>query len=378
LVGWAQVAVLGLTTSSTNAAVAFGGRVLKNRFVWIAVIFTIVVFGLLLWTLKISRTSRTSLKIMTYSSFMSSWGPGPSIAKLFEAQGHLHIDYIDASDAGLILQKLKLQKADLVVGLNQLNFSEALRTLKWRRYEGPKDGSRGGPTAQTDRTGLVQYDWAPLTFIYRKGEIEPPHSLNDLLDSRFRGKITLPDPRTSGPGLQFLLWVLGEMGEEKGFDFLAQLKPNIFAVAPSWSMSYGLFQKKQAALTFSYATSPFYHWQEEKDFSYQAAELKEKEPEQIEYAGVLDDCDRCQEAADFVAFLRTPEVQRILVLKNYMLPVLSSVRSAPPLDLLNSLPMQPVSLIWQDGRFTDSIGLQQEALLQKRTKLFERWQNLGL
>ena len=341
------------------------GRQLLSRLLGMALSLLLLSLGLW-WTagrpkvpVDASTAAAGSLKVMTYSSFMNAWGPGPEIAKRYREKTGVQIEFQDAGDAGLILEKLKLFPVDVVIGLDQFSLDLARKKAEWRSIERKTD-ERGFPWNEPE---FVAYDWAPITFVYRKGEIEPPKNLRDLLDPRFAGTIALEDPRTSGPGLQFLMWVLGEMGEEKGFEFLAQLKPNIHSVSPSWSTAYGAFKDKRAKLVLSYMTSPIYHLIEEKSDIYAAAVLEDGHQPQIEFAGVPVSCRNCTEADKFVRFVLEPETQKQIMTKNYMLPVESATTAGTPFaDLPPFSTRQRLS----------------KDLLARRPELFEAWRKLGL
>lgn len=289
--------------------------------------------------------SHATLRVLTYSSFMSAWGPGPELARKFREQTGVNVEFQDAGDAGLILQKLRLFPVDLVLGLDQFSLGEAHSKFEWRG-------------------DFVSIDQAPLAFVYRSGEIEPPLSLRDLLSPRFAGQIAIEDPRTSTPGLLFFLWVLDSMGEENGFKFFSDLRANIHSVSPSWSTAYGAFTKKQAHLVLSYLTSPIYHAVEEKNPSYRAAIFSDGQPLQVEYAGVPSSCSRCVDAESFIHFLRELPQQSLIMKKNYMLPAVPAAALGTPFA---SLPeVRPLEL------------KSASALLTRRAELFERWRKLGL
>jgi thiamine transport system substrate-binding protein len=299
------------------------------------------------------------LRIVSYSAFVSTWGPGPEIARRFEKETGIKVEFNDAGDAGVILKKLELFPADLALGFDQLTLGAARSARPWRDLS--KVIPRGMKWAGSD---FIPFDWAPMAFIYRRGEIEPPTSLDDLLSPRFKGAIALEDPRTSTPGLQFLFWVLDEKGVDKGFEYLKNLKPNIQSVADNWSATYGLFTKKQAKLAFSYLTSPVYHWVQESDETYQAAVFAGGHPVQVEYVGVPQSCVNCDAAERFALYLLKPEIQKVIMEKNYMFPVVSEVTSRTPFAKVPAAPTRD----WKS--LTE--------LLQNREQLFERWRDLGL
>lgn len=317
----------------------------------------VLAIGYLLNDLR-KEISRPTVRVLSYSGFVNSWGPGPEIAmKFFEATG-MNVELHDGGDAGLLLKKLDLFPADVVIGFDQANLPEAEATRAWRDIN--PGNALGAPWS---KGRFVAFDWSPMAFIYRQGEVEPPRSLGDLTDERFRGSIVLQDPRTSTPGLQFLLWVLDEMGMDEGFEFLKRLKPNIHSVSSGWSTAYGIFKKGQAKLAFSYLTSPTYHWLEEKDRRYQAATFSSGHPVQIEFVAVPESCENCEGAEGFARFLLKPEIQEFIMNRNFMFPVVESAKAGEFLKLPSVRTLDP--------------DLQIE-LMRKKNEIFARWRDLGI
>lgn len=303
-----------------------------------------------------ASNDRETLKVLAYSSFVNSWGPGPEIAKRFEEKTSVRVELRDAEDAGLLLKKLELFPSDVVVGFDQLSLPEAAKARPWKPI--PLENVRFA------KETFVPFDWGPLAIIYRDNEIQPPSSLDDLLDPRFNSTLAIQDPRTSSPGLQFLFWVLDQKGVDAGFEFLMQMKSAVHTLGGSWSTTYGVFQDGQAKLALSYLTSPIYHWTQEKDRRYRAAVFAEGHPVQVEYAAVPESCAQCDHAIAFARFLLEPEIQRILMTKNFMLPIVDEVRNDTEFAEIPAVKVLEMKSL--------------ESLLQERTALLERWRELGL
>ena len=174
---------------------------------------------------------------------------------------------------------------------------------------------------------FIPYNWSPMAFIYKKTFFESDQwkkmGLSALLLPEFENSIALQDPRTSSPGLQLLFWSYLR-NESKPLSFLKSLKKNTKVIAPSWSTSYGLFQKGQAKAAFSYLSSLAYHWGEKQDRSYQAIIDPQGHPAQVEFVGIPKTCRHCELAKSFVNFLLTPKAQDYLMKKNFMFPALAS------------------------------------------------------
>lgn len=301
--------------------------------------------------------TNSSIKVLAYSSFLASWGPGPELAALFKKETGVEVVYQDADDAGLLLTKLELFPSDVVLGLDWITAFEARAKVKWVKHG-------IGQSAQFEDPEFVAFDWAPLTFIFREGEIDPPRSLDDLLDSRFKGKISLQDPRTSAPGLQFLFWLVSVKGEEGAFEFLKLLRPNIRAISPSWSTAYGLFQKGEAQLAFSYLTSPVYHWENDKDLRYQPALLENDHIYQVEMGGIPASSSNVPAAIKFLQFLRSPQAQKIIMKKNVMFPIDPVTKDGTDFAKLPETKLIELKKI--------------EPHVEKKKELIQRWKDLKL
>ena len=88
--------------------------------------------------------SKPILTVYTYNSFTSEWGPGPTLAKDFEAQCGCDLNWVSLEDGAALLARLKLEgkstKADVVLGLDT-NLTAAF--LFARAAEKPLRASRG-------------------------------------------------------------------------------------------------------------------------------------------------------------------------------------------------------------------------------------------
>jgi thiamine transport system substrate-binding protein len=259
-----------------------------------------------------SDTHVSHLRILAYTSFVAAWGPGPKLAQLFEKQTGTKVTLLQADDANMLLAKMDAFPVDLVIGFDQETTALARASRAWRDHD----------VQQGDDSKFLAYDWAPIGFVYREGEIAPPRGFEDLLHPRFVKTITLQDPRSSSPGYLFLHWLVSEMGEEQAFAFLAKLRPNIQTASGSWSQTYGIFSRGLAKLALSYASSPLYHLMSEKNDRYRFAKFEGvSHPIQIEYAAVPESCRSCGEALRFMDFLVSLEAQKAIMTGNWMFPV---------------------------------------------------------
>ncbi len=294
---------------------------------------TIVFVGLFLLNLNRQQNvvldEKPILRVYTYNSFTSKWGPGPVLKEMFEKQCNCRIEFAEGSNAGILLQKLKIEGeslgADLVIGLDQLDLQKASEGLTWQRLNFGQLNWEDQIKPALSNNYFVPYDWGALTFMGQNGGLAPAR-LQDLLSADYKGRVLISDPRTSSPGFQFLYWVIKSKGEEAGFQFLKELFLQANLSVPSWSAAIGLFNKNPGQLVFTYVTSPLYYQIEEKKLDYLAFEMEEALPLQVEFLAIPEFCRRCELAEKFVNLILSPEGQKVLMEKNYMMPVLKGIK----------------------------------------------------
>lgn len=310
-----------------------------KKFYLFFVVFLSVGLCFLLWFfLSPSLSSKKVLRVMTYSSFVSVFGPGSQIKEEFEKVCDCRVKWIKIPDSTLFVQRLSLRedgfKTDVVMGFDQLSLKMA-KTLKWKEVQMSK-GTFFSPAKEFLSKNFVPYDWSPMSFLARKKMDKI--SLNNLLEEKYKNNISLPSPRTSTVGFQFYYWIW-LVFKEKTEMFLKIFKNQLYGLSPSWSTSYALFQRGHVDLSFSFLSSLLYHQeQNQKDFYFVLFE--EGHPFQVELAGVSNFCTQCGLAQSFIYFLLTPDIQDLLRRKNYMFPVVVLpdtrfvMESLPKLDLI--------------------------------------------
>ncbi len=277
------------------------------------------------------KDGRPVLKVFASSSFISQWGPGPWLKESFEKNCDCTVQFHDGADSTILLQRLKTEGrtggADVVLGFDQFDIELANEGLEWKKIKTDDINFEEEIIPTLSRSNLIPYDWSLLSFVVRKSDFKVlPKNLDDLMVTEMKGQIAMEDPRTSSPGLQFLLWLIQNRGEEKAFQFLKQFNQQIHSYTPSWSTAYGLFQKAQVKTTFSYVTSPVYHVVEDKSTDVVAIEMPEGHPIQYEFAGIPSTCTNCELAEKFMGLLLSQDGQRIIMEKNYMFPVVQGVK----------------------------------------------------
>lgn len=270
----------------------------------------------------------TVLTVYAYDSFVSEWGPGPVVVPVFEEQTGIKVNLVSAGSGGELLSKVEFEKhnpqADVVVGISNELLHEVIASDLFTPYRSPAlehvpEFLRFDPTCT-----LVPFDYGNYAFVYDANRIsDPPRSLDDLLDPKWRKSIILMDPRTSSVGMGLLEWTIAVYGEQY-VDWWRAVRPNTLTVADGWSSGYGLFTEGEAPLVISYTTSPVYHVMYEDTDRFQALVFDEGNMAVIEGAGIVKSSKHVEEARQFIDFLLT-DAQADIAVMNIMYPVNETV-----------------------------------------------------
>lgn len=278
------------------------------------------------------------MRILTYGSFVEKNSAGSMLLEFFKRECLCKVEVVSVVDSGLLLERLRMggESFDLVIGLDQILLEKA-KDLQWRQLDGNlanvDDELKPFLTSQ-----WIPFDWSPLTFVYRKGEGTPYNNLLELLTAENTDKISLPDPRTSALGQQFLLWLLTTTGDLQNFErIVKQLNKAKFDVTASWSASYNSFRQKNSQFALTYLTSLVFHWEAEKDKNYEALSFAKGHPIQIEYVGIPEKAQHVELAEKMIRLMLSEEGQQVIMNRNYMLPVRKSVRVGSAYEKLPEL-----------------------------------------
>ena len=273
--------------------------------------------------------AKETLTIYTYDSFVAEWGPGPKVKEEFEKVCDCTVEWVAPGDGVALLNRLKLEgastKADVVLGLDTNLTAEARATGLFGKHD-LDVASAKTPIPWTD-DHFMPFDYGYFAVVYdTQAMTTPPKSLDELVNGDAAQKIVLQDPRSSTPGLGFLLWMKKVYGD-KAAEAWKKLEPRILTVAPGWSEAYALFTKGEAPMVLSYTTSPAYHVIAENTDRYKAASFAEGHYLQVEVGGIIEDSQQKALAEKFLSFMMQPGFQDQIPTNNWMFP--AGTTSAP-------------------------------------------------
>ena len=267
------------------------------------------------------------LVIYCYDSFASDWGPAAAVIPPFEEKYGIEVELLSAGDAGQVLSRAILEKdkpsADIIIGIDNNMLSKALEEDVLSVYK-PENISRVPEHLVFDKTfHAIPFDYGYFSINYDSSKItDPPASLEDLTDEKYRDSLILMDPRTSSPGLGFLLWTVAVYGDQFD-DYWRRLMPSVLTISEGWDSGYGLYTTGEAPMVLSYTTSPPVHVEFEGTDRYRAAVFETGNYMQIESMGIVNGAPNRAAAEKFIEYMLTDDFQSAIPLTNFMMPASS-------------------------------------------------------
>jgi len=288
------------------------------------------------------------LTIYTYDSFVSEWGPGPIIEKIFEEKYNADVDFVAVDSAATLLNKVILEgdtsKADIVLGLDMNLFDLAEQSGLFTSHNIKDINNLINLPLKWESNKFVPYNYGYFSFVYNEANLEkPPKSMDELINST-NARIVIQDPRTSTPGLGLLTWMKALYGDKAG-DEWKKLNKKIISVTKGWTDAYyNFFMAGEADMVLSYTTSPAAHIMFEERYDILATTFEEGNYITIEFAGILNNSQNKDLANKFLNFMLSKEFQSVIPSTNIMYPV-TNIKDLPEafdkLDVPNFIQMDP-------------------------------------
>ena len=288
------------------------------------------------------------LTIYTYDSFVSEWGPGPIIEKIFEEKHNADIEFVAVDSAATLLNKVILEgdtsKADIVLGLDMNLFDLAEQSELFTTHNINDINNLINLPLKWESNKFVPYNYGYFSFVYNEANLAtPPKSMDELINST-NARIVIQDPRTSTPGLGLLTWMKALYGDKAG-DEWKKLNKKIISVTKGWTDAYyNFFMAGEADMVLSYTTSPAAHIMFEERYDILATTFEEGNYITIEFAGILNNSQNKNLANKFLNFMLSEEFQSVIPSTNIMYPV-TNIKDLPEafdkLDVPNFIQMDP-------------------------------------
>ena len=299
----------------------------------------------------------THVVLVTHDSFAVS----KPVKAAFERQTGLKLRILETGDAGIALNRALLTKGnpegDVFFGLDNNLLSRALDEGLFEPYA-PKALAAVPDRYELDpEHRVVPIDHGEVCLNTDKGwfaerGIEPPGSIDDLTDARYRGLLVVESPATSTPGLAFLLSTVARYGEPRWKDFWRKLRANDVLVVDGWEQAYTVQfsgaggSTGKRPIVVSYASSP----PAEVIFAGKALEeaptavVADSCFRQVELAGILQGAKNRSGARKLIDFLLSERFQADVPMQMFVFPVRDGVELPNAFRKFAVVPGRPLEL----------------------------------
>ena len=293
-------------------------------------------FSVILLVLVLSACAApepVTLRLMTHDSFDVS---AETMAQFTEETG-IAVDIFKSGDAGTVVNLAALAKddplADVLYGVDNTFLSRALENDIFISYESPLIAELRPDLLLDPQHRALPVDFGDVCLNYDRAwfaasSLEPPQSLDDLVDPAFAGLTVVENPATSSPGLAFLLATVDSYGEDGYLNYWRQLVDNDVLVTDGWEDAYyGAFTAASDGdrpIVVSYASSPpaeVYFAETKLEVAPTASVISDGSCfRQVEFAGVLKGTEHEEEAKMLVDFLLSRQFQEDVPLHMFVFP----------------------------------------------------------
>ena len=275
-----------------------------------------------------------TITLLTHDSFNVS----ESVFEEFTADTGITVEVLPSGDAGAMVNQAILTKGDpqgdVLFGIDNTFLSRALDEDLFVAHESPALSGVSAEVQLDDEHRVTPIDTGDVCLNYDKkglaeAQLDPPSSLEDLVDPAYSGTLVVENPATSSPGLAFLLATVAEYGEDGWQDFWRDLTANDVEVAAGWEEAYyGSFSGSAGSegdrpVVVSYASSPPAEviFAEEPLDDAPTGVVVDSCYRQIEFAGILAGTEHEAEARQLVDFMLSDTFQSDIPLNMFVYPV---------------------------------------------------------
>ncbi len=289
-----------------------------------------------------------------------SWSVPKEVLAEFTRETGYRVKVEASGDAGALTNKLVLTKgspiADAAYGVDNTFASRAVDEGVFDDYE-PKDAPSSAERLELDddaeAAALTPVDYADVCVNvddvwFEDHDIEPPRTLRDLTDPKYKDLFVTPGASTSSPGLAFLLATIAEFGDGGWKKYWTELMANGTKVTSGWTDAYTVDFTAGGGdgdrpIVLSYDTSPPFTIPEGAQKPTTSA-LLDTCFRQVEYAGVLDGASNPEGARALVDFMVGESFQEALPENMYVFPADDSLKLPDLWTRWAKRPDQPLSV----------------------------------
>jgi thiamine transport system substrate-binding protein len=325
----------------------------------------LMILGLLLAALMAcgveQQAEPVTIRLMTHDSFDIGQ---ETMAEFTEVSG-IEVEIFKAGDGGAVVNKAILAKddplADVLFGVDNTFLSRALENDILVPYHSPQLEQIKNSLRLDPENRALPVDFGDVCLNYDKAwfaqsNLEPPTTLDELVDPAYSGLTVVENPATSTPGLAFLLATISTFGEEGYLDYWQKLVDNDVLVADGWEAAYyGAFSAASDGdrpIVVSYASSPpaeVFFAEEPLEEGPTAAVVGDGSCfRQIEFVGILKGTDHEEQAQQLVDFLLAKTFQEDIPLHMFVFPANETAELPEVFTKFSVVPEQPAMVSPED------------------------------
>lgn len=294
--------------------------------------------------------------LVTHDSFAIS----DEVKQAFEEESGLTLRILQAGDAGEVVTKALLTagkpEGDVLFGIDNNLLARALEADLFVPYESPGLANVDERYVLDPEHRVTPIDHGEVCLNYDKAwfaerGLEPPRSLDDLDEPRYRNLLVVENPATSTPGLAFLLATVARYGEGAWQGYWERLRANGVLVVDGWEEAYtvrfsGSSGKGNRPIVVSYASSPPAEvlFRDPQPKEAPTAVVEDSCFSQIELAGILRGARNEEGARKLIDFMLSRRFQEDIPLNMFVFPVSREAELPPVFAEHAVVPESPLSL----------------------------------
>jgi iron(III) transport system substrate-binding protein len=252
-------------------------------------------------------------------------------------------------------------QADIWFGAPSENHIIAKSEKLTQAYKGPGFDKLGKEFKDADGFWRSFY-MNPMAFAVNKEVLarigaSKPMSWADLLNPVFKGQIQMPSPQSSGTAYNIIASLVVLMGEEKAYEYMKKLAPNIQTYTSSGTAPSKAVQVGQCAVALQF--TPAFFEAIEKGFPVEVIFPQEGVWFEAPAVSILKGARNLAAAQELVDWLSSVKGQNVMTeKKTFFYPVVAQAQLGAGMPAFESLKTIDVDPIWAGGQ---------------KKRLVERW-----
>lgn len=324
----------------------------------------VLVLAALVLAIALPMSAQKGQTLIVYSSVDEV--NAKKIFDAFTADTGINVQFVQLS-SGPAYARIKAEaanpQADVWFGAPSENHILAKEEKLTQPYKGPNFDKIGKEFKDPDGYWRSFYmnpmAFAVNTEVLARIKAPKPTSWADLLNPVYKGQIQMPSPQSSGTAYNIVASLVVMMGEDKAFDYMKKLAPNVQTYTSSGTAPSKAVQVGQCAIAIQF--TPAFFEAIDKGFPIEVIFPKEGVWFEAPAVSILKGARNLEAAQKLVDWLSTVNGQKVYTeKKTYFYPIIPGVPLGPGMPAFESLKTIDVDPVWAG---------------EQKKRLVERWVN---